>query len=130
MEPLSMSLGVIAARVMVKAQERLADQVVDSGEGLVSGFVAWLQARFSNDEAASHALRRVSDGHSGSDDVDAVAAILDGRASEDADFRALLAMWVEEAHRDPLVGSFVTEVYDDAEVGKIVNIGQARDVSL
>lgn len=60
----------------------------------------------------------------------ALAGVLDDRAAGDREFEAGLVALIEEVRRDPVAASFVTEVSGNAQVGKIVNIGQARDVTL
>lgn len=132
MEPVSMTLGAIAAAVLAKAQERAADRTIDGGESVVRRLASWLRASFadSDDEAANHALGLVERVPGSPSSVDALAVVLDNRAAGDAEFRGRLAALVDEARSDPVAGRFVTEVYGDAQVGKIVNINQAGNVSL
>lgn len=127
-----MTLGAIAAGVIAKAQERLTERAVQSGEGVVGRLVAWLRARFTetSDDDAVRALEHVEHAPDSPSEVQTLAVVLDERATRDVEFEARLGALVEEARRDSVAASFVTEVSGDARVEKIVNIGQARDVSL
>lgn len=130
MEPVSITLGAVAAAVFARAQDRLAEGAVEGGEGVARRLAAWLRKRFSDQEPACRALERVEQAPGSRSGVDVLAQVIDGRARGDEEFRAELAEFVEAARRDPVAASFVTEVYGDAQVGNIVNIGHARDVSL
>ena len=132
MEPVSMTLGAIAAAVFAKAQERAAERTVEGSETVLRRIVSRLKASCSaaRDEAASSALELVERAPDSPLSVHALANALDDRAASDAEFRAELVAIVEDARRDPVAGSFVTEVYGNAQVGTIVNIHQAGDVSL
>jgi hypothetical protein len=44
-EPISITLGAIAAAAFAKAQERAADGVVDAGEGVLHRLVGWVHGR-------------------------------------------------------------------------------------
>jgi hypothetical protein len=61
--------------------------------------------------------------------VTELAEVLDKRMKADPNFAKELASLVKEAGQDPGSGSFVTQVMDNARVGKIVNIGSAGNVS-
>lgn len=127
-----MTLGAIAAAVYAKAQERAAERAVEGGEGVVQRLASWLRGSLSalGGEAASSALESVGRAPNSLSNVEALAVVLDDRAAGDANFRIRLAALVDEVRRDPIACSFVTEVYGNAQVGKIVNIDQAGDVSL
>jgi hypothetical protein len=130
-EPVSVTLGAIAAAVFAKAQDRVAQGAVEGGEGVARRLAAWLRARFSDDEVGRAALARVERAPSDRSEMDALADVIDGCAQDDTDtFRAELVELVDAVKDDAMAARFVTEVYGDARVGKIVNIGQARDVSL
>ena len=63
--------------------------------------------------------------------MDALARVIDACAQDDGDtFGDELAELVSAVERDAIAARFVTEVYGNAQVGMIVNIGRARDVSL
>lgn len=126
-----MTLGAVAAAVWAKAQDRLAERAVEDGEGAVRRLVGWLKTFQSDpaEEATSSALDLVSRSPASTASVEALAVALDERAAGDDEFRLRLAEFVDDARRDPVAVSFVTEIYGNARVGKVVNIEHARDVS-
>jgi hypothetical protein len=132
MEPVSMTLGTIAAAVYAKAQERAVAVAVEGGEGVVHRLVRWLRTSLSDsgDTRAIGALELVERAPDSRSSVDALAVVLNDRANDDVDFQSQLAALVNEARHDRVAGGFVTEVYGNARVAKIVNIGRAGDVSL
>jgi hypothetical protein len=62
--------------------------------------------------------------------VQTLARAIDLQITAEPALRGELEKLIEDAKGDATVGQFVTNVCDDAQVGKIVNIGNARDVSL
>jgi hypothetical protein len=60
--------------------------------------------------------------------VHEVARLLAGLAAQDDAFRQELAVLVDEARHDPTVGPLATRVYGQAQIGQLLNIGQARDI--
>lgn len=130
-DPISITLGAIAAAAIAKAQERAAEGAVDAGEGVLRRLATALRGRFSatGDEAASEALELVERDPTRPSSVDALAGSIDDHARRDAEFRTQLAALVDAVRRDPDASRFVTAVYGDAQVNKIVNINQAGDVS-
>lgn len=130
-EPVSITLGAIAAAVYAKAQDRVAEGAVEGGEGVVRRLAAWLRARLSDDHAGRSALERVERAPNDRSGMDALARVIDACAQDDGDtFGDELAELVSAVERDAIAARFVTEVYGNAQVGMIVNIGRARDVSL
>jgi len=130
-EPVSLTLGAIAAAIYAKAQDRAVEGAVGGAEGAARGFAAWLRARFFDNDLGQRALDDVAHTPKDRSAVDVLARVIDARAQYNDDtFGAELAALVEAVQHDGQVASFVTEVYGDARIGKIVNIGQARDVSL
>jgi hypothetical protein len=129
-EPVSMTLGAIAAAAFAKAQERAADGVVDAGEGVLQRLVGWVRGRLSGDSVAVGALDRVKDAPDSPARVAALAAVIDQRAAADSAFADELTRLVEEIRGDVVGGQFVTEVFGNAQVGTILNVNQARDINL
>jgi len=125
-----MTLGSVLAAVIARAQDRVAEGAVAGAEGVVGRVTGWLRATFKGDERADSALQLVERAPDSDSAVQGLAAVLDARARDDAEFAQRLASFVEEAQRDLIAGGFVTQVTGNAQVGKIINIGRARDVSL
>jgi hypothetical protein len=124
MDPLSLSVAVLLAKALGSAAE-------EAGRGATDAFgrlVTTVRKRFADDEGAQSALVAVERDPANEASTRILATAIE-RASADPAFRGELEELVREAERDPRVGQFVTEVRDNAQVGKIVNIGSARDVS-
>ena len=130
MEPISMTLGAIAAAAFAKAQERAVGGVVDAGEGVLHRLVGWVRARLAGDGVAAGALERVQDAPDSPARVAALAALIDERAADDRVFADELTRLIEQVRGDAVGGQFMTAVFGDAQVGTIVNVNQARDINL
>ncbi len=124
MDPLSLSVAALLAKALGSAAEEAGRGMADA----LGRLVAAVRRRFTGDEQAEKALAAVE--RSPSDETSAqTLALAIERVSKDEAFRAEMEELVSEAERDPRVGRFVTEVRDNAQVGKIVNIENAGDVS-
>ena len=97
-EPVSLTVGAIAAALVAKASDKAAERAVEEGAGALARLVGWLHARFADDEAteASTALARVEDAPDSPSRVRELAAEIDHRA-DDPRFRAELQALVNEA---------------------------------
>lgn len=96
MEPVSLSVGVIAAALLSKAAERTGEQVADAGAGALSRFTAWLRKRVSGHPAET-ALERVQDAPDSPARVRALGEALDQHALESPNFAAELKAQIEQA---------------------------------
>jgi hypothetical protein len=83
-EPVSLTLGVIAAGLISKALERATDRAVDAGEGVLERIAAAVRERFSavGDEEGETALERVEDAYDSPARVRALAEAIDRQAAE------------------------------------------------
>jgi hypothetical protein len=126
MDPVSLTVAGLVAKAALEAVGDAAGQRAWSGLGRV---LAALRRRFVGDEPAGQALAAVEQAPDDQDCVAALATIVQQRVDADEGFRDELEALVAEARRDPVAGQFVTEVYGNAQVGKLVNISQARDVT-
>jgi hypothetical protein len=88
-----------------------------------------VRERFAGDRSVAAVMASMESEAGPTDaEVQILATSLDRVAREDADFLDGLRSMVS-AIREAAGPSFATLVQGDAQVGKIVNIGQARDVS-
>jgi hypothetical protein len=99
MEPVSLTLGAIAAALIAKAQDKAADGAVDGTVGAGRRLLGWLRERFGADEDAGQAVERLLDAPDSPSRAKELSAVLDARA-EDADFRAGLESLLREARED------------------------------
>lgn len=97
-EPVSLTLGAIAAALVAKASEKAAEEAVDSGAGALGRLVGWLRGRFNGDGTPEdgEALARLQDAPDSPSRVRELAAVLDRRAG-DHGFRTELQTVVDEA---------------------------------
>jgi gamma-glutamyl:cysteine ligase YbdK (ATP-grasp superfamily) len=126
MDPLSLSVAILIAN---QALSGAAEEAGREAWGALGGLVAALRKRFSGDKQASRALTALEQYPADENRVQALAAAVDEQIGSDQAFRHDLEELIAAAKTDASVGKFVTNVCDQAQVGKIVNIGHARDVS-
>jgi hypothetical protein len=120
----------LLAPYLAKAGEAAAGK---AGEAAVSGARALLKAirgRFDadDDQEAKQTLEQFEQQPDDEERQAELARVLSEKAETDPDFREELQRRVDDATGGRSVNEFLTQVYG-GEVGKIVNIGQARDVT-
>jgi hypothetical protein len=126
MDPLSLSVAALLAKALGGAVEELGGTAADA----LGRLVAAVRGKLTGDTPAEQALAALERAPADTASAQTLAAAIDERVSASGAFRDELEKLVAAAARDPRANHFVTEVRDNAQVGKIVNIGQARDVSL
>jgi hypothetical protein len=124
MDPFSLSVAALLAKALGGAAEEAGRGATDA----LGRLVAAVRGRFTGDEQAEKALAAIERSPSDETSGQTLALAIE-RVSKDDAFREELKELVAEAERDPRVGRFMTEVRDNAQVGKIVNIENAGDVS-
>ncbi len=124
-DPLSLSVAALLARVLGGAAEEVGRGASDA----LGRLVVAVRGRFAGDEQAELALAAVERSPADEARAEALAVAIAEHMSAAPAFREEVEELVAEAERDPRINQFVTEVRDNAQVGKIVNIGQAGDVS-
>ena len=118
-EPVSLTLGAIAAALVAKATEKTAEAAVDGGAGALSGIVAWLRKRFSGpeDNQGATALPRIEDAPDSPSRLRELAKVVDRRADAEPSFRSELAALVEEARSGGVdMGSIVQTAWGHQNV--------------
>jgi hypothetical protein len=124
-DPLSLSVAALLAKALGGAAEETGREAADA----LGGLLAAVRGRLSGDARAQQALTAVERAPADEARTSDLAAVLHAHICADPSFGAELEGLLAEAERDAGVARFVTEVRDSAQVGKVVNIGQARDVS-
>jgi hypothetical protein len=99
MEPVSLTLGAIAAALIAKAQDKAAEGAVDGTLGAGRRLVGWLRERFGADEDATRAVERLLDAPDSPSRAEELSTVLDARA-EDPDFRTGLESLLRGAQDD------------------------------
>ena len=125
-DPISLSVAALLARAVGGALEEVGRGAADA----LGRLAASVHTRLAGDKHAEQALLAVEQAPADEQRIRALAAAIDERIGADAKFRGEIEGLVAEAERDPGVATFITQVRGHAQVGKIVNIGQAGDVSV
>jgi hypothetical protein len=99
MEPVSLTLGAIAAALIAKAQDKAADGAVEGTLGAGRRLVDWLRERFGADEDANRTVERLLDAPDSPSRAEALSTLLDARA-EDPEFRGGLESLLRDAEDD------------------------------
>ena len=118
-EPVSLTLGAIAAALVAKVADKTAEQAVEGGAGAVSRLVAWLKDRFveADEDGGAMALARVEEVPDSPSRLSALADVVNRRAEADREFRLGLMSLVEDAHRSGVdVGSLTQTSFGDQNV--------------
>jgi hypothetical protein len=121
---------MMADPVTITAATLLATKAVEgfggeAGKDLWRGFgrlVELVRSKFAHDPAARAALERAQSEPDNQTRLAELTEALHSHSAQDPTFGAQLADLVDQARQDPTVGRFVTQVYGNAKVGKLVNI--------
>lgn len=96
MDPVSIWLGMMAAKLMVKATDRAEEQTVDAASAALSHFASWLRHKVSGHPSAT-VLERLEDASDSDSRIRALAEALDERAAADPGFAAELRNHLDQA---------------------------------
>lgn len=130
MEPVSLTLGAIAAALVAKAADKTAERAVEGGAGVLRRLVAWLRERFSADQEGAAALAWVEGAPDSASRLRELAEVLDRRAHADSGFRAELKSLVDETEADGVdVASVVQTVWGNQNVQTAGVVGSVVTVT-
>ncbi len=118
-EPVSLTLGTIAAALVTKATEEAAGRAVKSGAGALTSLVNWLRRRFSgaDEQQGVTALARVEEVPDSPSRLKELAEVLDRWAEADPEFHSELRSLVERAQASGVdVGSIAQTAWGDQNV--------------
>lgn len=108
MDPVSISLGMMAAPFVVKAAERTAEQAVDATSAALTKFTDWLRQRVKGHPSAT-ALERLGDAPDSDSRKHALGKVLDEYAAADPDFAAELREHIEQARAAGVQVAFISQ---------------------
>ncbi len=115
MEPVS--VGVLAAALLVKAVEKVGEDVGDASVGALTRFAGWLRRRVVGHPDSSTALERVEAAPDSPSRVQALAQALDRFGQQESAFAGELREQVEQARRAGVeVTSIAQSVWGDQNV--------------
>jgi hypothetical protein len=130
MDPATLALtaaGLLAKKALEAAGGK-------AGEGAWAGLsrvAECIRRRFAGDREVTETLDRLDAKPASPARTAELAEVLQPRLDADPALVAELTRLVEQAKADPQTASFVTTVQDNAQVGKLTNIGQVTgDVHL
>jgi len=126
MEPIAIAAATLVAKW---AAEAIVGEAAKSAWAGLTKIYNAVKDKFAGDQESTEVLDRLEQKPNSQGRVTELAEVLDKRMKADPNFAKELASLVKEAGQDPGSGSFVTQVMDNARVGKIVNIGSAGNVS-
>jgi hypothetical protein len=120
MEPISIGAATLVAKWVLEGVGKAAAEKSLGGLKKIYDFV---RAKLSTDKTSSEVLDRLEQKPGSQARALELAELLDERVKSDPSFAAELRQAVAEAEKSPASSSFVTQVMDNAKVGKITNIG-------
>jgi hypothetical protein len=118
LDPLSIAAATIVAKWFAEGAVKEVGKAAVGGLKKVYDVV---QARLS-DHSGATAIARLEEKPTSEGRALELAETLDDQVKTDPRFKSALQAAIEEAGKSPERGSFVTQVMDNARVGKITNI--------
>src|SRR5437870_8319925 len=119
MNPVTLTLGGVAAGLIAKAVDRTGDKTADAGWSVVGRLVGNIRRHFREhgDDADRAAMARVEDPPASSKHLEVLAAAIDRHAGNEPELGAELQGLVDEAAKSNLdVGSMVQSAWGDHNV--------------
>jgi hypothetical protein len=121
LDPLSIAAATIVAKWFAEgAVKEIGGTVV---VGALKKVYDAVHERLSAHHEGTTAIARLQERPSSEARALELAETLDEQVKGDPKFKAMLQTAIEEAGSSPETGKFVTQVMDNAKVGKITNIG-------
>ena len=120
LDPISIAAATVVAKWFAEGAIKEAGGAALGGLKRVFDAV---HARLSGHAEGTTAIARLQEKPSSEARAMELAETLDEEVKGDPSFKTELQAAVEEAGRSPITESFVTQVMDNARVGKITNIG-------
>src|SRR6266540_2304805 len=111
-----------------KTLEALGGKTGASAWAGMGRLIALVRGKFRGHHRAESTLAELDQHPEDTDRIRDLAELLTGFAAQDAAFHRELVELIADARRDPTVGPLATQVYGQAQVGQILNVGQARDI--
>lgn len=111
---------------LTKAGEKVAEKIGEAGFEKAKSLYSAIRDKFASDEDeyALQTLRKLEEQPENEGRKAALIGVLAGKADDDAGFAQQLERIVQEIKQDSNTAQFMTNVYGDARVSNIYNIGQ------
>lgn len=122
MDPVSLSIGALAAAFVLKAVEKAGEIAAESIPSAVGKVRDWLYDRFShNDQEAATALARAEDAPDSPSRLQILAEVIDQRAAADSTFRIELEEMLAQAQMSGVDMKAVSQVAEGIGIVQIAN---------
>lgn len=124
--------AALLAPYLARAAEAAAKKAGERAWEKVEALYQAIRRKFAadQDEYAQKTLQRLEAQPTAEARQAALADVLTEKAQADPDFARKLARLVQDATQDNTVVQFLTQVYGEARVGNIINIGRADVVRI
>lgn len=119
MDPIAITAATLVAKWA--AEGMVKEAAKSAWEGLKKIYDA-VRVKFTGDKESSEVLHRLEEKPTSEGRTKELAEVLDERLKADPAFAKELRDLVKEAGTQPATSSFVTQVMDNARVGKVINI--------
>jgi hypothetical protein len=123
MGPIEPAAITAATLLATKALEALGGKAGEHTWAGMGRLIALVRRKVTGHQPAEIALTEVERHPDDQDRIRALAELLAALAARDAVFHRELAALVTDAREDPVVGPLATQVYGQAQVGQILNVG-------
>jgi hypothetical protein len=124
-EPAAITAATLLA---TKALEALGSQAGERTWAGMTQLVALVRRKVTGHRHAETTLAQVQQHPQDTDRIRELGELLAAFAAQDVAFHREVVALLDQARRDPVVGQLATRVYGQAQVGQLVNVGQARDI--
>jgi|SRR5580658_350719 hypothetical protein len=116
----------VAALIAAKAVAGFGEQLGNDTASSLERLIASVRRRFRGDAHAEQALERVDDEPGDRAATAELATVLDQYMQADEGFRADIAELLRTTRPNQELSQFLVQITGNAEVGKIVNIGEVH----
>lgn len=125
-DPTITAAVALLAPYLGKAGEEIAQKAGDATWKMIGSLYQVIKHKFTRDQDtfAQQSLQRLEEQPNNEARQAALADILNEKAQSDPGFAQELKQLVQNTTQTQGINQFLTQVYDNAKVDKIVNIGQ------
>lgn len=120
MEPIAIAAATLAAKW---AAESIVKEAAKSAFLSLKPVYDWVLVALKGKPAAEGVMDRLAAQPNDANTIEALASLVDEAIRKDPALKSNLEALIERAKQDAATHSFVVQVFDGAEVGKITNIG-------
>lgn len=117
---------------IVKSGEKFAEKIGEASYNKVRALYESIRNKFDSDQDqyALQSLQRLEEQPADESRQAVVASVINEKAQTDLKFADELERRIREAKGDTSLSQFITNVSGNAQVGKILNIGQAGNITI